>query len=90
MATHKSAIKEHRQALARRDRNRHVRSQLRTAIKKYRQLLEGGDADQAKQILPATLALIDRSAKHGAIHDSAAARTKSRLTKALNRLSVGA
>ncbi len=59
---------------------------MRNAVKKLRRMLAGGDADSAQQLLPTTLAIVDHTAKLGAIHDKAAARTKSSLTRALNRL----
>jgi small subunit ribosomal protein S20 len=90
MATHKSALKEHRQSLARRERNRVHRSRLRTAIKKYRQVIEQGDVEQAKSMLPAVLSLVDHTTKLNALHVNAASRQKSRLTRALQKLSAGA
>jgi len=90
MANHKSAIKEHRQSEARRQRNRFQRARLRTEIKKLRRALDAGDAEQARTLLPATLSLIDRTARHGAIRASTADRTKSRLSLALNRLAGAA
>jgi small subunit ribosomal protein S20 len=86
MATHKSAIKEHRQSLVRRDRNRYHRSRLRTTIKKFRQAVADGDVEQARNLLPGSLSLLDTTVKHGAIHANVAARTKSRLSRALNRI----
>jgi small subunit ribosomal protein S20 len=86
MADHKSALKEHRQSVKQRLRNRAHRSRMRTAVKSLRRALEAGDADTARGLLPTTLALVDRTAKLGAIHDNAAARTKSRLTRAVSRL----
>jgi len=86
MATHKSALKKARQDLVRRLRNRGHRSRLRSVIKRFRATLDAGDKDEATKLLPATLSMIDRSAKLGVLHDNAAARTKSRLTRALNRL----
>jgi small subunit ribosomal protein S20 len=85
MANHKSAVKEHRQSLKRRQTNRSHRSTLRTQIKIYRTALESGDTDTARGMLSETLSMVDRSARHGAIESNAADRTKSRLTKALNR-----
>ena len=84
MANHASALKQHRQSLKRRLRNRGTRSRMRTAVKHFRLLLET-DVEAARSALPGTLGLIDRTAKHGGIHDNAAARSKSRLTRALNR-----
>ena len=90
MANHKSAIKEHRQELKRRARNRHHGSRMRTALKKFRALLSAGDVETATSQLSATVSLIDHTAKLGVIHDNAAARVKSRLTRALNKASSGA
>lgn len=86
MANHKSAIKEHRQALVRRERNRSYRARLRTQIKVLRKAIAAGEADEARSMLSATLSLIDCTAKHGAIKANAADRAKSRLTRATNQL----
>ena len=85
MATHKSALKEHRRADARRLRLRHHRSRLRSAVKKFRQAMVDGDIETARGLLPETISLVDKTAKLNAIHDNAASRTKGRLTRALNR-----
>ena len=86
MATHQSAVKEHRRAQRRRAQNRQRRSSLRTAVKRLRAAIAAGNVDQARSLLPMTLSLLDRSAKTRAVHPNAADRTKSRLTRALNRL----
>jgi small subunit ribosomal protein S20 len=85
MATHKSAIKEHRRANERRLRHRRERARLRTAMKKFRKAVDSGDVEAARSMLPATLSLVDHTAKLNAIHANTAARAKSRLTRALNR-----
>ena len=89
MAAHKSALKKHRQDLKRRDRNRWHRSRLRTAVKKARQAAASGDAEASEGALPATYALVDRSAKHGVIHRNKAARLKSRVARASRRAKAG-
>jgi small subunit ribosomal protein S20 len=88
MANHKSALKEHRRSLVCRDRNRYHRARVRTAVKKCRQAIDSGDLEAARGLLAPTLSLLDRTAKLGALHDNAAARTKSRLTRAVNRLAA--
>lgn len=90
MANHKSALKEHRQSLKKRELNRGHRARMRTAIKKFRALVAGGDAAAAKASLSEMLSLVDRSSKLGAIHANAAARTKSRLTRAVNKIAASA
>ena len=84
MANHKSALKDYRQSLRRRTRNRSNRSRMRSAIKQFRALMAAGDLEAAKTALSPLLSLIDRTARLGSIHGNAADRTKSRLTRALN------
>lgn len=83
MANTKSAEKRNRQNLERRDRNRAGRSRMRTEVKKLRTAVESGDEARAKELLEPTLSLIDKSAQKGVIHCNTAARTKSRLAKAV-------
>lgn len=83
MASHASAIKKNRQDIKRRNRNRTHTSRLRTQVKKARKAIESGDVAAASGMMRETLALVDRSASHGIVHRNAAARTKSRLAKAL-------
>ena len=66
-------------------RNKHHRTGLRTKIKHIRKAIEAGDVETARGLLPGTLSMIDRTAKLGVIHNNAAARTKSRITRAVNR-----
>jgi small subunit ribosomal protein S20 len=86
MANHKSALKKTVQDRKRRARNRFHRSRLRTQVKKFRAAVAAGDTDGAQQLLGPTLALVDRSAKHGVLHANAADRTKSRLSRAFARM----
>ena len=86
MANKKSAEKRNRQDITRRARNRTHRTRLRSAVKDLRLAVANGDAATAKELLPGTLSLVDRTAQKGIIHRNAAARTKSRLTCAVNAL----
>ncbi|UCF36168.1 MAG: 30S ribosomal protein S20 [Acidobacteriota bacterium] len=79
----KSAVKRMRQNDVRRLRNRSRRSAMRSQIKRYRQLIQDGQKEQAQSMLPAVYAIIDRTAQKGAIRANTAARYKSRLTKQL-------
>ncbi|HVS02352.1 MAG TPA: 30S ribosomal protein S20 [Thermoanaerobaculia bacterium] len=90
MANTKSAEKRMRQNAKRRERNRAARSTMRTEIKKVRTALDQGELDIAVQQLPRTVEIIDRAAHKGVIHANAAARTKSRLTRAVARASGAA
>lgn len=86
MANTKSADKRARQALKRRDRNRDHVSTMRTAVKRLRKAVASGDAKTAQDLLGSTVKVVDSTAQKGVIHRNAAARTKSRLTKAVNAL----
>lgn len=84
MANSKQAEKRIRQSRVRRDRNRAAMSKLRTSIKALRTAADT-DVEQARELLPGTLSLIDVTAQKGVIHANAAARRKSRLTRLINR-----
>ena len=87
MANIKSAEKRIRQTAVRRSRNRAYRSRLRGAIRDLRQAVSAGDEKRANELLPRTLVLVDTTVGKQAIHRNAAARTKSRLVKAVRSLS---
>ncbi len=86
MANTKSAEKRIRQNAAARERNRGTRSRLRTAIKRLRAAIAAGDAQAASGLLPATLSIIDRTAKKKVIQTNTASRYKSRLASQVNAL----
>jgi small subunit ribosomal protein S20 len=88
VAHHASALKQMRQSLKHKARNRQNVAKLKTQVKKLRAALAEGDAAAAKALLPATIGEIDRAAKKGVVHDNAAARYKSRLTRRINALAA--
>ncbi len=88
MAHHASALKQMRQSQKRRARNRRNQSQLKTQLKKLRDAISSGDAEAAKKLLPQTVGQIDKAAKKGVVHDNAAARHKSRLTRKVTALAA--
>jgi small subunit ribosomal protein S20 len=75
-----------RQSRKRRDRNRRNTSQLKSQVRRLRGLVAKGDSAGADAALATTISEIDRAAKKGVIHDNAAARYKSRLTRRVNGL----
>lgn len=83
MANHRSALKRARQTESRTTRNRANTSQLRTALRKFRQTLQSGKAEDAKTAFSATVSAIDKGVKNGVIHKNTAARYKSRLNARL-------
>ena len=86
MAHHASAQKRIRQGEKRRARNRKNVSQLKTQVKKLRAVIAEGNAEAAQKLLPETVGEIDKAAKKGVVHDNAAARYKSRLSRKVSAL----
>jgi len=85
MANHPSAEKRNRQRIRRTDRNRRVKGNARTLVKKARiAIASGKGTDSAKAVLDAIRA-IDRAASKGVVHAKTAARTKSRLAMAVKK-----
>ncbi len=86
MANIKSAEKRIRTNEQSRGRNRSYRTRMRTAIRDLRAAIDAGDRHKAESLLPTTLHHVDGTAQKKIIHANAAARTKSRLTKAVAAL----
>ncbi|MDQ4095515.1 MAG: 30S ribosomal protein S20 [Actinomycetota bacterium] len=83
MANIKSQIKRNRQNEARRQRNKSVRSALKTKIKRFEQAVAAGDADAAREQYVETARALDKAASSGIIHKNKAANKKSRLARRL-------
>ena len=62
MANHKSSIKRIKQNEKKNERNKHVRSTLRTFIKRVREAVAGKDAAVAREALVAAIPVIDTAA----------------------------
>ena len=67
MAHHASALKQQRQSLKRKARNRQSLSQLKTQVRKLRTAIEKGDSETAKKLLSETVGAIDKAAKKGVV-----------------------
>jgi small subunit ribosomal protein S20 len=85
LANTESALKRIRQSEKRRLRNRQVRSEARTQIKKARALIEAGELEEAQSTVTQAIRVLDKAAEKGIIHPSNAARRKSRLMHRLNQ-----
>ena len=84
MANIKSQIKRNRQNLVRHERNKAVRSELKTRTRNAEVAAETG-ADDADARLQAAVKRIDTAAAKGVIHKNQAARRKSRLMAKVNQ-----
>jgi small subunit ribosomal protein S20 len=80
----KSAQKQARVSERRHQRNKSVRSQVKTNITKAEKLLFLGELEAARGAVEAAVASLDKAAEKGIIHSNNAARRKSRLMKKLN------
>lgn len=83
MANIKSQIKRNKQAEAARERNKAVKSNIKTEIKKFDAAALVG-IDEAKTRLHAVVVALDKAASDKVIHKNEAARKKSTLTKKFN------
>jgi small subunit ribosomal protein S20 len=86
MANTAQARKRARQAQMRRAHNDSLHSELRTALKKVRKAIAGGDKAAAQAVLDAERATIDSIARKGIVHTNTTARYKSRLQAAIKAL----
>ncbi|HET6954180.1 MAG TPA: 30S ribosomal protein S20 [Acidimicrobiales bacterium] len=89
MANIKSQIKRNRQNLVRQERNKAVRSELKTRTKAAVAAAETG-ADDAEERLRLAVKRIDMAAARGVIHKNQAARRKSRLVAKVNKSAASA
>lgn len=84
MAHNKSAKKRIRQNATRRLRNRYKKTSMRTYVKRLRATT---DKDEAQEMLPKVVSMIDKVAKVNIIHKNNASNLKRKLTKHVNSLS---
>jgi small subunit ribosomal protein S20 len=83
LANTKSALKARRVAERRHERNRAVRSALRTYVKKARASVSGTPDEDATARIKEAAKHLDQAASKGIIHKNQAARRKSRLMRQL-------
>lgn len=90
MASHASAKKRIRQTEVRTARNRHVRSTVRTFIKRARQAIASGDTTAAQEALREAESKIRKAVSKGVFHHKTGSRYVSRLTLAVNGVTAKA
>ncbi len=84
MRKNKSAIKRARQSEERRLRNSHVKSTMKTQVKKVIQAIENKDKENLDRLVKSAISYIDKASSKGVIHPNNAARKVSRLSKKVN------
>lgn len=81
MANIKSQMKRNRTNEKARQRNRAVKSELKTHVRRVREAIAGGDKDAATAALTTATRKLDKAVSKGVIHSNQAANRKSALAK---------
>ncbi|MCK9931739.1 30S ribosomal protein S20 [Frankia sp. Mgl5] len=88
MANIKSQIKRNLTNEKRRLRNKAVKSELKTHVRRFRDAVEAGDVERAESALRIASKKLDKAASKGVIHPNQAANRKSALAKANAEISA--
>jgi small subunit ribosomal protein S20 len=86
VANIKSQIKRNLQNEKAHERNKAVRSALKTAVRKFREAVESGNAAEAKTLAADAGRRLDKAASKGVIHKNQAANRKSAIQKQASSL----
>ena len=86
MANIKSQIKRNRQNAAAHERNKAVRSRLKTFTRKFQAAVDAGDRGAAEAAYAVTARALDKAASKGVIHRNTAANRKSGLARRLQQV----
>jgi small subunit ribosomal protein S20 len=86
LVTHLSAIKRARQNEKRRIRNQHIKSTVKTVVKKVRSAVEEKDVARAQEALLKAIPLIQKAHSKSVFHKNTSSRKISRLTRQVNVL----
>ena len=81
MANIKSQLKRIKTNEKRTERNKAVKSELRTWVRKFREAAASGDRDAADAALKAASRKLDKAVSKGVIHQNQAANRKSAMAK---------
>jgi small subunit ribosomal protein S20 len=81
VANIKSQIKRNLTNERRRLRNKAVKSELKTVVRRFRDAAEAGDAETAAASLEAASRKLDKAVSKGVIHANQAANKKSAMAK---------
>ncbi|MGW3472433.1 30S ribosomal protein S20 [Saccharopolyspora sp. NPDC000995] len=86
MANIKSQMKRIKTNEQSRQRNKAVKSAVKTAIRKFREAADAGEKDKAIELQQAASRALDKAASKGVIHKNQAANKKSALAQRANQL----
>ncbi|SDH37518.1 30S ribosomal protein S20 [Pseudonocardia oroxyli] len=88
MANIKSQIKRVKTNEKARQRNKSVKSSVKTAIRKFREAAEAGDTEKAVKLQKDAAKALDKAASKGVIHKNQAANRKSAIARRAAELSA--
>jgi small subunit ribosomal protein S20 len=83
VANIKSQIKRIRTNEKARQRNKTVKSSLKTSIRRFREAADAGNTDEAGTLLRSASQALDKAASKGVIHPNQAANKKSAMARRL-------
>ena len=86
MANIKSQIKRNRQNEKAHQRNKAVKSALKTHVRKFREAADSGNVEEATQALRVATRQLDKAVSKGVIHKNQAANRKSAIAQRLAEL----
>ncbi|MFC5287493.1 30S ribosomal protein S20 [Actinokineospora guangxiensis] len=86
MANIKSQMKRIKTAEKARQRNKAVKSAVKTAVRKFREAADAGERDQAQTLLRDASRALDKAASKGVLHANQAANKKSAMASRFNKL----
>ncbi len=89
MANIKSQIKRNKQNEKARQRNKAVKSSLKTAVRGFRTAADSGDTDKATEAMRVAYIKLDKAVSKGIIHKNQAANRKSAIAKRVASLKQG-
>ena len=87
MANIKSQIKRNKQNEKARQRNKAVKSALKTSVRHFREAADAGDQEKAAEAMQAAFVKLDKAASKGVIHKNQAANRKSAIAKRAAQMS---
>ena len=82
-----SSIRQVRTDEKRTERNKSVRTEVKSVITKAEKLISAGKMDEAKVAVKAATATLDKAANKGVLHSNNTSRRKARLVAKLNKAS---
>ncbi|MBB5153011.1 30S ribosomal protein S20 [Saccharopolyspora phatthalungensis] len=86
MANIKSQMKRIKTNEQNRQRNKAVKSSVKSAIRKFREAADAGEKDKALDLQRAASRALDKAASKGVIHKNQAANKKSAMAQRANQL----